>query len=80
MAKFKDVNIDTEIDRLAEQFKDRISKEPQSFLERFTKIMFFQEPDRIPVSTTVHQFSARVAGITIRELCTDAKKMLYAQL
>ncbi|MEM3564804.1 MAG: uroporphyrinogen decarboxylase family protein [Candidatus Jordarchaeaceae archaeon] len=80
MSKFKNVNIDTEIDRLAEQFKDRISKEPQSFLERFTKIMFFQEPDRMPVSTTVHQFSARVAGITIRELCTDAKKMLYAQL
>nr|MDO8082137.1 uroporphyrinogen decarboxylase family protein [Candidatus Freyarchaeota archaeon] len=80
MAKVTEANIEAEIDRLAEQFRKMISKEPQSFLERFTKIMLFQEPDRMPISTTVHQFSARVAGITIREMCTDAKKMLYAQL
>ncbi|MFB0563861.1 MAG: uroporphyrinogen decarboxylase family protein [Candidatus Lokiarchaeia archaeon] len=80
MAKLTEANIDAELDKLAEQFKDMASKETQSMMERFTKVLMFQEPDRMPIFPTIHEYSARVAGITIRELCTNAKKMLYAQL
>jgi len=78
--KLKEGNIDAEIDRLADEFKEMVSGEPQSYSERFTKILLFQEPDRMPIFPTIHEFSAKFAGITIRELCTDAKKMIYSQL
>jgi uroporphyrinogen-III decarboxylase len=80
MAKITDENIDTEIDKLAEQFKDIASKEPQSMAERFTKLMMFQEPDRLIVIMQIHDHAARIAGINLREMCIDPKKMLYAQL
>ncbi|MEX2707444.1 MAG: hypothetical protein Q6352_019655 [Candidatus Freyrarchaeum guaymaensis] len=79
MAKLTEENIDAEIDRLAEQFKEMASREPQTMLERFTKIMIFQEPDRLPVFMQIHDHSAEVAGVSVREICTDHKKMLYAQ-
>lgn len=78
--KLTDENIISEIDKLAEQFKDMASKEPQSMAERFTKVLMFQEPDRMPVYTQIHDHAARIAGITVREMCTNAKKVFYAQL
>ena len=80
MAKLTEANIDAEIDKLADQFKDMASREPQSMMERFTKVMMFQEPDRLPVFMQIHDHSAKVAGIPLREMCTEPKKMLYAQL
>ncbi|MEM2135793.1 MAG: uroporphyrinogen decarboxylase family protein [Candidatus Freyarchaeota archaeon] len=80
MVKLTEANIDAEIDKLAEKFKDMVSKEPHPTIERFTKIFMFQEPDRMPVFMQIHDHAARVAGITVRELCTDPKKMMYAQL
>nr|MDO8080257.1 uroporphyrinogen decarboxylase family protein [Candidatus Freyarchaeota archaeon] len=80
MAKLTEANIDVEIDKLVEQFTDMASKEPQSMMERFTKVMMFQEPDRLPVFMQIHDHAARVAGVTVRDICTNAKKMLYAQL
>jgi uroporphyrinogen decarboxylase len=80
MAKVTEANIDAEIDKLAEQFMDMASKEPQTMMERFTKVMMFQEPDRLPIFMQIHDHSAKVAGIPLKEMCTDAKKMLYAQL
>ncbi len=78
--KITDENIDSEIDKLAEQFKEMLQKEPQGIAERFMKIMMFQEPDRMPVFMQIHDHAARVAGITLREMCTDYKKALYAGL
>lgn len=80
MSKLTETNIDAEIDKLADQFKEIASKEPQSMMERFTKVMMFQEPDRLPVFMQIHDHSAKVAGIPLREMCTEPKKMLYAQL
>ncbi|MFB0559805.1 MAG: uroporphyrinogen decarboxylase family protein [Candidatus Lokiarchaeia archaeon] len=48
--------------------------------ERFSQVLMFQEPDRLPVFMQIHDHSARVAGVTVKDICTDAKKMLYAQL
>ncbi|MEM3562951.1 MAG: hypothetical protein QXS27_08635 [Candidatus Jordarchaeaceae archaeon] len=78
MVKLTEANIDADIDKLAEKFKDMVSKEPHPTIERFTKIFMFQEPDRMPVFMQIHDHAARVAGITVRELCTDPNKMLYA--
>ena len=80
MAKLTEQNIDVEIDKLAEQFKDIASKEANTMVDRFTKVVMFMEPDRLPVFMQIHDHSARVAGVTVKDICTDAKKMLYAQL
>jgi uroporphyrinogen decarboxylase len=80
MVKLTTQNIDAEIDKLAEQFKDMASKEPHSMAERLAKILMFQEPDRLPVIMQTHDHSAKVAGVTVKDICTDPKKMLYAQL
>ncbi|MFB0559807.1 MAG: uroporphyrinogen decarboxylase family protein [Candidatus Lokiarchaeia archaeon] len=80
MVKLTEENIDAEIDRLAEQFIEMVSKEPQSTTERLMKIIMFQEPDRMPAYMQIHDHAARVAGIPLREFCTDHKKAFYASL
>lgn len=75
-----DENIDTEIDRLAEKYIEILSKEPYSMAERFAQVMMFQEPDRMPVFMQIHDHAAKIAGITLREMCTDPKRALYAAL
>lgn len=80
MSKLTGKTLDNEIDKLAEQFKDMASKDPHSMAERFMSVVGFQEPDRLPVFMQIHDHAAKVAGITVKEMCTDIKKMLYAQL
>jgi uroporphyrinogen decarboxylase len=79
MASLVGAKLDAEIDRLAGQFKEMASKEP-SMSERLMNVMVFQEPDRLPVVMQIHDHAARVAGVTVKEICTDPKKLLYAQL
>jgi uroporphyrinogen decarboxylase len=80
MSKLTGKQLDTEIDKLADQFKGMVSKEPHSLMERMMSIMMSQEPDRLPVFMQIHDHSAKVAGVTVKDMCTNTKKMLYAQL
>lgn len=80
MSKLTGKALDVELDKIVERFKDMLSKEPHSMVERFMTILSFQEPDRLPVLVQIHDHSARIAGMTVKDICTDPKKLLYAQV
>jgi uroporphyrinogen decarboxylase len=80
MVKLTEANIDAEIDRLAEQYKEILSKDPHSMAERFAQVMMFKEPDRMPVFMQIHDHAAKIAGIKLKGMCTDPKMALYAAL
>jgi uroporphyrinogen decarboxylase len=80
MSNLTEKQLDTEIDKLADQFKAMVSKEPHSMMERFMQIMMFQETDRLPIFMQIHDYAAKMAKVTVKDMCTNPKKMLYAQL
>ena len=72
--------LNREIERLTNQFLERASKEPYTYMERMEEILSFQEPDRLPINLQIHDHSAKISGVTVKEICTESKKLLYAQL
>jgi uroporphyrinogen decarboxylase len=80
MSKLTGKQLDTELDKLADQFKEMASKEPHSMMERMMSVIMMQEPDRLPIFMQIHDHAAKMAGVTVKDMCTDSKKMLYAQL
>jgi hypothetical protein len=71
MSRLAEKQLDIELNKLADEFKDMVSKEPGSMMERFMKLVIWQELDRLPVFMQIHDHSGGVAGVTVKELCKE---------
>jgi len=71
---------ETKLRELAVQIHERVSREQMTPLKRFEISNQFSEPDRIPVILQIHEHAARLAGLTVREICEDPSAHVYAQL
>jgi hypothetical protein len=71
MSRRAEKQLDIELNKLADEFKDTVLKEPSSMMERLMKLAIWQELDRLPVFTQIHDHSGRVAGVRIKELCKE---------
>jgi len=65
---------------LADQIHERVSGEEMTPLKRFEISNRFSEPDRIPVILQIHDHAARLAGLSVREICEDPSAHVYSQL
>ncbi|HUW55962.1 MAG TPA: hypothetical protein VMZ92_04955, partial [Planctomycetota bacterium] len=60
---------EAELERLAEQVHEQVSRESMTPLERFRISNRFEEPDRVPVILQIHEHAARIAGLPVRRIC-----------
>lgn len=73
--------IDAGLKDYADRLTTRIAAETMTPRERVTKLLNFEEPDRLPGPTGLAMgFAAKHAGFTVREICSDAKKFVLSQL
>jgi uroporphyrinogen decarboxylase len=68
------------IDRLSEEIRERVSREPMTPLERARVNDRCEQPDRIPVALQVHDQLARLCGFSVKEICTDPQRLIFSQL
>lgn len=71
---------EAELERLAEQVHEQVSRESMTPLERFRISNRFEEPDRVPVILQIHEHAARIAGLPVRRICEDPAAHVYSQL
>jgi uroporphyrinogen decarboxylase len=74
------MELDKKIDDLVEKIRLKATTEELTPLERVLKVAALQEPDRVPVLTQLHDHAARISGVSVKEMATDPKKLVYAQL
>ena len=73
--------VDAKLNEYAEKLATRIAKDGMTPRERVTKLVNFEEPDRLPGADGLAMcFAAKHAGFTMREICSDAKKFVLALL
>ena len=66
------------VTRLWERLANRIAQDTMTPQERVTKLMNFEEPDRLPGPTGLAEsFAAKHAGFTLSEVCSDAKNSFF---
>lgn len=71
---------ESDLANLAEQVHQRVAAEAMTPLQRFAISNRFEEPDRVPVIFQIHEHAARVAGLSVRQICQDPMAHVYAQL
>jgi len=73
--------VDAKLKEYGEKLATRIAKDKMTPRERVTKLLNFEEPDRLPGPTGLAMgFAAKHAGFTMKEICFDAKKFVLSQL
>ncbi|GEM_PF-6974677 len=75
------IEVNEKLEEYGKRLSDRIAKDTMTPRERVTKLMNFEEPDRLPGPTGLAEsFAAKHAGFTLKEVCEDAKKFVLSQL
>lgn len=74
------MHLDSKIDDLIDKIHDKATVDDLTPKERIMKTTSFQKPDRVPVTTQLHDHAARITGLSVREIATDPMKLAYAQL
>ena len=68
------------IEELTWRVRERIASEPMTPLERLRKSNRFEEPDRVPILLQIHEYAARLAGLSVKDICTSPVAHVYSQL
>lgn len=68
------------IDELTEKVRERIASEVMTPLERLRMSSRFEEPDRVPILLQIHEHAAKLAGLTVKDICTSPVAHVYSQL